>query len=109
MTAEKRCPTRAKTANTASRIASTSADCMNAVAVETQKERVAVLIKHQSFRQRTVEKPVVELHQSLAEDRGIHGFRRTDNWPKSHQRENVTLNVDAGRDLDQFEAFRRSA
>ena len=33
-------------------------------------------------------------------------FGDADNRPKAHQRQNVALDVDAGRDLDQFETFR---
>jgi hypothetical protein len=79
---------------------------MDPITVEAEEQRVAVGIERQPLRQWPVEQPVVELHQRFAEDRRIHRFRRSDNRAKTHQRQNVALDIDAGRDLDQFEAFR---
>ena len=76
------------------------------VAVEAEKERVAFLVEHQPFGQWTVEKPVIEIHQGFPEKRVIHGFRRADDGPESHMGENVAIDVDPRRHLDQFETLR---
>ena len=79
---------------------------MHPVAIEAEKQRIALLVEGQPFRQWTIKKPVVELHQGFVEQRRIHRLRRVDNRPEAHQCENVALDIDARRDLDQFETIR---
>ena len=50
-----------------------------------------------------VEQGPVEAHRRLAEDPPVHELGRADDRPEAHLGQDVALDVDAGRHLDQLQ------
>ena len=73
-------------------------------ALQIDEEQVLLLVEGETLIERDREHVVAQIHRALAEDPRVHRERiARDRRLEIHQREDVALDVDAGRDFDQLE------
>ena len=74
-------------------------------ALEVEEQRVALGVVAEAVGEPQVEQRVLELHRLVAEDARVHRRAARDDRAEVHVREDVALDVDAGRHLDQLHAL----
>src|SRR6516225_2681915 len=80
---------------------------MNSMTLEIDEEEIFARAIRETLLDRHAQQLIAEPHRPGHKNALVHRRRVADDWPKFHPGQDVTIDIDAGRDFDKLKAVPR--